>query len=244
MTFLNNIFSYILLATAKYNIDESHGISHSMNVLLYANQIYHHEVEKYPILETQKNIIFTSALLHDMCDKKYTNEKDGANEIEHFLLQSSPPNAKHLVDFGVDIGMVNTGSIHPVKYKTVLPRPLITKEEAAVVKQIITTMSYSKVKDKGFPDLGVYQHAYHIVREADLLSAYDFDRSIIYDMKRNNLSFSKSFANSIDLFEKRVLKYKKDKLFVTDYSKHLSGVLHAQANMRIQMWKQLLRNIT
>ena len=63
-------------------------------------------------------------------------------------------------------------------------------------------MSYSKVKKNGFPDLGIYQNAYHVVREADLLSAYDFDRAIIYDMKANNKPFDQSYDHAQKLFDK------------------------------------------
>ena len=243
MHFLNKLFSYILLATTKHNIDESHGLSHSMNVLLYANQIYQHEVKTHPALKPQKNVIFVSAMLHDMCDKKYVNETRGIDEIQRFLLQSKPPNSKNLRDFGVDIGMVNTGSVHPVKFTLHTPVPVVTIDEIEAIKKIITTMSYSKVKTHGYPVLGEYQHAYHIVREADLLSAYDFDRCIIYDMKRNNLDFTTSFQNSVDLFEKRIANYQSDQLFVTEYSKRLSVELHRQAIGRISAWRQLLRNV-
>ena len=44
-------------------------------------------------------------------------------------------------------------------------------------------MSYSKVKVHGYPELGDYQLAYHIVRESDLLTAYNIPRSIVYNCK-------------------------------------------------------------
>jgi hypothetical protein len=50
-----------------------------------------------------------------------------------------------------------------------------------MVKFIISKMSYSKVKSNGFPCIGPFQTAYNIVREADLLSDYDFYRCIIYN---------------------------------------------------------------
>ena len=69
-----------------------------------------------------------------------------------------------------------------------------------VVKQIISTMSYSYVKKNGFPILGEYQHAYHIVREADLLSAYDFDRCMTYKLHLNGGDIDDAFEDSLDLF--------------------------------------------
>ena len=51
----------------------------------------------------------------------------------------------------------------------------VSNEETDVILNIISKMSYSTVKKNGFPDIGEYQLAYNIVREADLLSAYDID---------------------------------------------------------------------
>ena len=58
--------------------------------------------------------------------------------------------------------------------------PRIESRENLLINKIITTMSYSKVKKDGFPVFENMDHywVYHVVREADLLSAYDFDRSM------------------------------------------------------------------
>jgi hypothetical protein len=56
-----------------------------MNILHYANQIYESEVKQYPYLKNQEKLIYTSAVLHDMADKKYINENIGLTEIEEFL---------------------------------------------------------------------------------------------------------------------------------------------------------------
>jgi hypothetical protein len=68
--------------------------------------------------------------------------------------------------------------------------------------------------------------AYHIVREADLLTAYDIDRCIIYGMMKEKLTYDASLIRALELFEKRVLTYRSDNLFVTDYSKLQAGKLH------------------
>ena len=57
----------------------------------------------------------------------------------------------------------------------------ITNSESQAVDKIINSMSYQKSKQR-FPRLGKYQQAYHVVREADLLCAYDFDRCILYHL--------------------------------------------------------------
>jgi HD superfamily phosphodiesterase len=116
----------------------------------------------------------------------------------------------------------------------------ITTDESNVISSIISTMSYSKVKKYGFPNLGLYQTAYHIVREADLLSAYDFDRCIIYDMKVNNKSFEDAFYRAEDLFQSRVFRHGDDELFTTGYAITQYPVLHNQAIEQIQNWKNIL----
>jgi hypothetical protein len=98
-----------------------------------------------------------------------------------------------------------------------------------ILGKIIGTMSYSKVKVNGYPDLGEYQLAYHIVREADLLASYDIDRCIMYRMHTSNVSYSEALTEALDLFDYRVFKMRKDNLFVTKYSKKESLKLHKKA---------------
>jgi HD superfamily phosphodiesterase len=204
MTLLSKLFHYVLLASKKHNIDESHGLSHSMNVLHFANEIYQSEVLSKPYLKEQKRVIFVAAVLHDMCDKKYVEEEVGIQDIAAFLDDQMP------------------------------------RCEIDVTKNIIQTMSYSKVKKSGYPDLGRYQTAYHIVREADLLTAYDFDRCIIYNMHRANGDVNEAFGDADRLFANRVLKHNDDGLFLTDYSLRVSRELEVGSLQRIQAWKKLL----
>jgi hypothetical protein len=101
-----------------------------------------------------------------------------------------------------------------------------TDGELDIIVSIITTMSYSKVKEKGYPDMGEYQLAYHIVREADLLAAYDIDRCIIYGMFIGKFKFTESVKRANILFKERVMKYRDDGLFITEWSKAKSLELH------------------
>jgi hypothetical protein len=206
-TLLSKLFHYVLFATSKYGIDESHGVAHSMNVLHYARKIYDSEVVKIPALKTHRNIIYTSAVLHDMCDKKYMNESVGICEIDAFLRKETE----------------------------------LTPKEIDVSLKIMRTMSYSKVKSRGFPtDLGEYEPAYHIVRESDLLTAYDFDRSMIYHLHKNTNDIHKAFENANDLFENRVFTQRKDGLFFYNYSKVESTRLHRIALNRIKHWEKMI----
>lgn len=199
------LFRYVLTTTLQYNIDESHGLSHSMNTLYYANQIFREEVLIRPEIQFHERLIYVSAIIHDMCDKKYTDKSRELVNIERFLGESLKP------------------------------------YEIETTTKIISTMSYSYVKEHGFPDLGEYQTAYNIVREADLLTAYDFDRSIIYHMNNHIvLDLQTSFHNAKTLFSERVFRHNEDGLFFTDYAKKQSIVLHDNAFQRMWFWKNIL----
>lgn len=204
----SKLFHFVLLMTQKYNIDESHGLSHSMNVLHFAHNIYNDELKKIPYIKSHEKIICVSSILHDMCDKKYVNQDTGINEISVFL-----------------------GDTHKV-----------SPEEITVIKHIIGTMSYSTVKKNGFPNLHEYQPAYHIVREADLLTAYDFDRCMIYNMNRQNGNIETAFDNACDLFENRVFKHRTDGLLLTDYALKQDYLLKQIAQNRMSVWKNILNN--
>ena len=190
---INHAFHYVVQTSQKYNIDESHSLKHSMEVLHFANKIYDSELTINPIIENQKDIIFVSSILHDMCDKKYMNEQFGVNEMRNYM------------------------------------KDYLEINKLDVISDIISTMSYSKVIKHGYPELKEYQLAYHIVREADLLAAYDLDRCIIYQMMHDKYSYCESLPVAVNLFHKRVLRYIEDDLFVTEYSKKKAAELHVKA---------------
>jgi hypothetical protein len=197
-----------MLMSKKYNIDDSHGISHSMNILNFAYNIYEDEKYKKPDVQKFEKVIYISAILHDMCDKKYVNEQEGINEINKFL----------------DKEQVNT-------------------EEIQMINNIISTLSYSTVKKNGFPKMENEQllHAYHIVRESDLLTSYDFDRCLIYNIYNKNNDIKESFNEANQLFQNRVFKHYDDKLLLLDYSKKKHFELESKAIYRINTWKKLLQ---
>ena len=125
-----------------------------------------------------------------------------------------------------------------LKYKEFLSDKMLSKD-IDIDEKIITTMSYSKVKVNGFPELGEYQLAYHIVREADLLGAYDIDRSIMYTMYRDNNDYTKALTFALDLFDYRVFKMRSDRLFITNFSKKLSLSLHRRAAKDVANLKEI-----
>lgn len=206
-TLYNTLFNYVILTSKIYNIDETHSLKHSMDVFYFANKLYETELNKNHYLLNQKIIIDTSAILHDMCDKKYVNEEIGINRIKNYM------------------------------------NSFIEEKDLNVTLKIISTMSYSTVMKNGFPDLGEYQLAYNIVREADLLASYDYERCIMYQIYKNNDSYIDAANIAKKLFDDRVFRYNKDNLFKLDYSKKLSLELHMNALKKINLLdRALLRN--
>jgi hypothetical protein len=177
-----------------------------MEVFNFANNIYESEVKKNPYLCEQREIISLSAIVHDMCDKKYMNETEGIINIKNYM-------------------------------KDYLP-----ESELEVVTNIISRMSYSKVKKDGYPDLGKYQQAYHIVREADLLASYDFDRAMIYNMYHTHNDVFNTFKESKEFFENRVLKYQEQDIFLTDYGKSKARELRIKSIEQINSWNSIIHS--
>jgi hypothetical protein len=126
-----------------------------------------------------------------------------------------------------------------INYKKYLS-DLMIPSDLEIMGKIISTMSYSKVAKNGFPDLGDYQLAYHIVREADLLAAYDLDRCIIYKMYHNNINYDEALKDAFQLFDNRVLKMIQHNLFTTEYSKKESLKLHKKALKELDNLRSLL----
>ena len=202
--YLSKLFNIVLMTISKYKIDESHGIIHAMNVLHNCDHLIDSVIQKQPEIEEHRKIIYSAAILHDMCDKKYMNEDEGMKEIKSYIYDS------------------------------------ISNTELDVMENIVSTMSYSKVKKKGFPDLGQYQTAYHVVREGDLLAAYDFDRCMIYHMTQNNADVHSAFQDAYNLFQARIFKHQEDGLLLFPYSNEQHTILSGQAHIRIQHWRKIL----
>jgi len=202
--YLSKLFNIVLMTISKYKIDESHGIIHAMNVLHNCDHLIDSVIQKQPEIEEHRKIIYSAAILHDMCDKKYMNEDEGIKEIKSYIYDS------------------------------------ISNTELDVMENIVSTMSYSKVKKKGFPDLGQYQTAYHVVREGDLLAAYDFDRCMIYHMTQNNADVHSAFQDAYNLFQARIFKHQEDGLLLFPYSNEQHTILSGQAHIRIQHWRKML----
>lgn len=202
MLLLSELFKFVIKTSAFYKIDESHALKHSMDVYHFGNQILNEEIKNNPILQNNKIIIDTCCVLHDMCDKKYMNEKEGLNNINNFLSDK------------------------------------IEESKINVINDIISTMSYSKVQKNGFPDLKEYNEIYHIVRQADILSAYDIDRAIMYAMIVDNKNYKDALDDSIELFNNRVLLHIYDDSFYHKSALEIGKKLHKDALFKINLLKK------
>lgn len=201
---INYAFQFVIDTSIKYNIDESHSLKHSMEVFELAKLNYDIEIQKNPFLSNQREIIYMAAIGHDMCDKKYMDEKEGILQFQNYLSEFISPN------------------------------------DLEIMGKIIATMSYSKVKVNGFPDLGEYQLAYHIVRESDLLASYDIDRCIMYNMYKEKTNYYDSLVYAVGLFSTRVFTIRKNKLFTTEFGKKESLKLHKKAKIQIKNLHNLI----
>ena len=204
---LSKLFQFVSIMSNKYNIDESHGLGHSMRVFQFAEQIAVEEpiyVSNPNMFETHHPIIQIASILHDTCDKKYRDEVVGLSEIRDFLT------------------------------------PLFTPIQINVAIHIIQTMSYSKIAKNGMPNLGEFQPAFNTVREADLLDAYDFDRSMIYHMNRNGNTVEDAYKDASELFEKRVFKHLDDGLLTTKFALRQHPELTQKSLIRMHHWRNSL----
>lgn len=113
-------------------------------------------------------------------------------------------------------------------------------EEMDIVHEIIGKMSYSKVKKNGFPDMGKYQLAYNVVREADLLGAYDFDRAMVYHLYRKNNDLQEAYFESMQLFLTRMFRHEHDGLLTFDYTKERANTLKYESLKQMKNWRRII----
>lgn len=204
---LANIYNFIIATSRKLNIDETHGLRHAMDVYKYSQNIYNIEKNNTPLIIRDERVIYTSALLHDMCDHKYIKEEDGLEKIDNFLRENA-----------------------------------YYRSEIETVREIISTMSYSKIKVKGEPNHGDNQAAFQIVRESDLLTSYDVDRCVMYDMLKNDIRYEEAFENAKRIFEGRMFKYLERKEIRTEEGKKIAKRLEEGSKERIKEIEKTISN--
>ena len=171
----DKIIEFIQKTCLEFNIDNGHGLDHSKQIFNYCQYL----MDFYNLTNQQKLTIEISALLHDMCDKKYMNESEGIIRIEDFLQDTLQ----------------------------------IPKLQIGDIETIILIMSYSKVLKNGYPDFTYMEDIelpYHIVRNADLLCAYDLERCMEYQ-KRCGGNRKECLEKMIEIYKNRVSRHITDR---------------------------------
>jgi HD superfamily phosphodiesterase len=119
--------------------------------------------------------------------------------------------------------------------------PMMSSHQIADTVRIIENMSYSKVTKTGMPDLGNLQTAFNVVREADLMDAYDFDRSMMYHLHKHGKTFEDAHKDATELFERRVFKHAEDGLLFTEYAVRRHPELTRTAMNRMISWRSIMK---
>ena len=81
MRLLPALIHFVKYTSLQYKIDESHSLGHAFNVLHYSQAIVNASIDKYPFLKQQETVIYTAAVIHDMVDKKYRDQKEALSSI-------------------------------------------------------------------------------------------------------------------------------------------------------------------
>lgn len=78
---IDKIKSFIEQTCISHNIDDSHGLEHSIQTLEWSLMLTKYITHS----SKESSIIQLACLLHDMCDKKYMDECEGMKNIITFL---------------------------------------------------------------------------------------------------------------------------------------------------------------
>jgi len=213
-TLLTICSEYIKSIVRENNIDDSHALLHHLDVVNLAMQIYNQEIKS-------KKKRYLIDQLHIILVSCALHDAFDNKYIKNY--------EEKLEDLYI------------------IFQDIIPLKEIDIIKIIINTMSYSKVKKEGKEKLaeylGEYSLAYHIVREADLLAAYDFDRCMVYTIYSKSSDMNTTFHEAHTLFKNRMFKHYEDKLFVTKFALRKGLQLENNAKKRINVWATIL-NIT
>ena len=168
-----------------YHIDGSHNLHHSLQVKELGLFIAGRD---YRLKEWQKEIVYLSCMLHDMCDLKYTTRPQSIMDISNFLI---PITERNIHDGVMDI--ITTMSYS----QTVKPDGCVEYPRWLRYKQDLVDV-------------------FHITRESDLLTSYDLKRMIHYKHEHLGMLYSCDIYDDIvDTVDKRMSKLLQRNLFVS-----------------------------
>ncbi len=199
----------------KYNIDESHNHLHSLEVVHYCMELMN--VEK-DLTKQEKKIAILGSLFHDTIDSKYVGD-EGSDEMMRELLHQVVGKRDTCVDSVILFSKYLSYS------KTVFRRD--------------DGSQYFKLPSevKGHPQL----RAYHMIRNADLLSSYNLKRCIVYrSFKNETQDTNVLFSEMSELYWRRMYCLRKYNILSLQnaYCDIASTIMEKQASQRILNYKK------
>lgn len=192
---------FIFSTCRRYNIDYSHNMHHSFQVLELADTIAKRD---YSLTTNEKTVLDLSCLLHDMCDNKYTIVYQSSLDISKFLLTDL------CVPHHIHDGVMNT-------IMTMSFNKIVQTDNRVVYPMWLETEWH-------------YRDAFHIAREADLLTSYDLKRMVHYKHERLGLQDFDTIHHDIrDTVENRMrLLIDPLHLFVSPTAKKIAKAWEAE----------------
>jgi len=174
------VYHFIEECCERYTIDESHGLRHAKDTVAWAEKLIAEEGVVDPV---ERRMILWSAALHDMCDAKYTNPVEAAEDIRKWLIAC--------------------------KWSAFEAETLIRIILSTSYSKLKT--QWKATGECPYPDHGIFTRAYHIVRHADLLEGYSVRRCMLYTRHRLPGKTEEDYWTLVkEVFHNRVLQYVTD----------------------------------
>lgn len=112
------------------------------------------------------------------------------------------------------------------------------QDEVDGMMKIMKTMSYSKIREHGFPDwirTSPYEQLFHVVREADLLSSYNLARMVEYRQHLGGYTDAKIREEMMELYQERMGRLVERGFFLLPGSADRAKQLDAMARVKLRM---------
>jgi HD superfamily phosphodiesterase len=196
---------FALDTIAEYQMDDSHGLTHFINVTKYASIILNEyrcrEIIPGLTKAAETTLILDAAFVHDLIDKKYMDEAEGVARLRQFLdsIDYHPGHINYII--------------------TIITSMSFSKRHARMIA--------------GLPAIepGPVALATAIVADADQLDAYDLRRIVAfqYSAHGRSVTSTQERRNWIKtIIVNRVLLYR-DKYMSTEIARRLAAPLHETA---------------
>lgn len=171
-----------------YKIDLSHNLHHSLQVkelgFVIAERDYH-------LNTRQKEILYLSCMLHDMCDAKYIPRVQGILDVSNF--------------------MRNKCCVSMLTHDAVME--IITSMSYSQIVQPDGNVDYPawlSTEQNGWGEV------FHIARQADLLTSYDVKRMIHYKQEKLGFHYSCDiYQDVVETVDARMSKLLEKELFIS-----------------------------